>query len=895
MNKVRIFIAFSSMVGLIVTLRFSAASASTANYAVIDAAYGELPKNVVPTSYVIDVAPNPKTMKIAGHETVSIVVRSATNRIVLNALQISFKKVLLDGKRVNVTVNTTKQQATISSPATIAAGRHTLDIAYTATLQSSGQGLFKQPYHDVNGKPAFMYGTQLEATDARRLFPGWDEPVYRSTYRMSFVVPKDWTAVSNTPVVSASSVSPELKRVSFAPTPRMQSYLVVLCAGDFEKISDEVDGVRLSVYTTRGKAGEAKYALSVMKDLMPYYDAYYGVHFPIGKLDSIAIPGGFPGAMENWGGITYDETWILFNPEVQPESDKEHIFNWIAHEESHQWNGDLTSFAWWDDVWLAEGFATWMQTKASDHFHPEWNMYLRIVSDRNGDADDVDDAMGDDAQVTAHPMYTPIHNETEAAAIFDSESYTKAAAVFRMLEQFVGPANFQAALQHYYRTHSYTSFNAKDLWADMGAQSHTDVAALVKSWIYEPGFPLVTATASCAGGKRTVTLTQRRYLSDTTLPTGSTVWSVPLNVQTDAIGKATNPMLFDKPFMMIDGGSCDTPLVINGNDVGFYRTQYDDATRAQQQASFLKLAPADRLSLLLDAQSFAAAGHAKIDDYLAYAKADAGDTDPLVVQAVINEYNSFLDLEKDKPGEAAVKRFVLSQVKPMLASFGGWDGSGMNDDQLYARNAILDLLARCGDAETLAEGKARFAKLVADPRAFSPLNKTAVLGVAGIAADSTIHKQLLAMALVQRNPPEQRRELFDVFRASDPTLAEKNLRLALQLPPEYASYAPYMVVFVAYYCPQPQIAWKFLNDNFDKLFPSQTTFGIVSTITDVGQQFATLVPAGEIATFFKAHVPADGAPEVKRAMDVVNTQQAMQERLLPQIDAYIASQTAAQK
>ncbi|MHB8462894.1 MAG: M1 family metallopeptidase, partial [Vulcanimicrobiaceae bacterium] len=443
------------------------ASASAASpFAAIDAAHGELPKNVVPTAYVIDVVPHPTKMKIAGHEKIAIIVRHPAKSIVLNELQTTFGKVTLDGHPAHVRVDEKKQQATFSFPTSIAAGKHTLDIAYTATLQSSAQGLFKQQYADMHGKPTFMYASQLEATDARHLFPGWDEPAYRATFQMSFVIPKAWTAVSNTPVISTTPVGTAFKRVSFARTPPMQSYLVVLTAGDFQKISAMSDGVKLSVYTTRGKIGEATYALHVMKQLMPYYDAYYGVHFPISKLDTIAIPGGFPGAMENWGGITYDETTMLYNPALQPESAKKSIFGIIAHEESHQWNGDLTSFAWWDDVWIAEGFATWMQTKAPDHFHPNWDMYIQADNAADG-------AMGADAQVTAHPVYTPILNERQAAAIFDSVSYTKAGTVFRMLEQYVGPKAFQTALQHYFRTNSYTSFNAKTLWADIGAASHT--------------------------------------------------------------------------------------------------------------------------------------------------------------------------------------------------------------------------------------------------------------------------------------------------------------------------------------------------------------------------------------------------------------------------------------
>ena len=864
------------------------APASAASpFAAIDAAQGALPKTVVPTLYTIDVAPNPKTMKIVGHERINVIVRKPTSTIVLNELQTTFGKVTLDSAPAKVSTNEKKQQATFSFARPIKPGAHVLDIAYTATVQTSAQGLFKQGYSDMQGKPTYMYGTQLEATDGRRLFPSWDEPAFKARFKVSFVVPKDWTAVSNTPVVATTPVGSDSKRVSFDTTPKMSTYLVVLCAGDFQKISASADGIALSVYATRGKAEEAQYALSVMKDLMPYYDTYYGIKFPIKKLDTIAIPGGFLGAMENWGGITYNESTILYDPKLQPASDQRGVFGIIAHEESHQWNGDLTTFAWWDDVWLAEGFATWMQTKAPDHFHPEWNQYVT-------DADAaVQGAMGRDAQITTHPVYIPVHNETEAAAVFDEISYTKAGAVLRMLEQYMGKDKFQTALQQYFLTHQYTSFSAKDLWADLGAASGDNIAAITHNWIYQPGFPMVTATASCAGGKRTIALQQTRYLNDAALPAGSTVWSIPMNLKMDAASSATTPVLFNKPTATIDGGSCDTPFVLNGDAVGFYRTQYDPQTQAAQQAAFMKFSTADKLVLLNDSKAFAESGRAKIDQYLAYAKADNGDTDPLVAQAILGTYGQMLTFEKGKPDEALTKRYVALQVKPMLAKFGGWDGTNMNDDQLQARNSILGLLARCGDADTIAEAKKRFAIVAANPQAYTPLNKQAVMFIAGYAADPAIYQQLMGMAMKATNPTEQQNDFFALFSANDPALAQQSLNMSLHLPPQFAPFAPFIVGAVAQ--EHPQDAWKFLNDNSDKLFSSMSAFERVAAVSGVAGQFATLVPADQIDAYLKSHVPPDAAAEVKKTMDDVHTKQLVEDRLAPQIEAFVTSQSQTAK
>ena len=697
---------------------------------------------------------------------------------------------------------------------------------------------------------------------------------------MSFVVPDGWTAVSNTPVVSTVPAGSLRKRVSFEITPPMSTYLVVLCAGDFEKISTTADGIKLSVYAARGKMPQAQYALSVMKDLMPYYDSYYGVKFPILKLDSIAIPGGFLGAMENWGGITYHDSTILFDPAVQPASDEKDLFSIIAHEESHQWNGDLTTFAWWDDVWLAEGFATWMQTKAPDHFHPEWHMYV------GADAD-VQFAMARDAQITTHAIYIPVHNETEAAAVFDEISYTKAGALFRMLEQYMGPDKFEAALREYYRTHQYTSFSSSDLWRDLSAASGINVTAVTHNWTYQPGFPVITATASCTNEARTISLVQQRYLNNASLAPGPTVWSVPINLKTDAMSTRTTPVLLTGRTQTIDGGSCNTPFVLNGDSVGFYRTQYDPQTQAAQQSAFLKLSTGDRLSLLNDSQAFAASRRAKIDGYLAYVKADAGDGDPFVVGAILSEYRKMLAYEKDKPREAAFQKFVAAQVKPMLAQFGGWDGTGMSDDQLRVRNQILSLLAHCGDAETIAEANRRFAAIVQNPQAYPPLTKQEVVAIAGYAADASTYEKLMNMAMKATNPAEQENDFFALVDAKDPALAAQSLQMSLRLPPQFAPFAPFVVSSVAR--ENPKLAWTFLNQNTDKIFAPMSAVERTWAVTSVAGSFATMIPASDIQAYLKAHVPAENAAEAKRTMDDVTTRQAVEDWLLPQIDAYVAS------
>jgi aminopeptidase N len=849
-------------------------------FAAVDAAHGVLSKNVVPSLYVIDVAPNAKTGKIVGHVRITIAVRAAAPAIVINALQTTFGKVTLDGVAGTATVDAKNETATLRFPSPVAAGTHMLDIAYVATIQTTAQGLFKQDYSDATGKPAYMFGTQLEATDARRMFPSFDEPAFKARFVLSAVVPKDWTAVSNTPVVSTKPVGADLKRVQFAPTPVMSTYLVVFTAGDFEAMHDSADGIALSVYATRGKQSEEAYALEVMKQLMPYYDNYYGVKFPIAKLDTIAIPGGFLGAMENWGGITYNESTVLFDPKIQTQASQEQTYSIIAHEESHQWNGDLTTMPWWDDLWLAEGFATWMAVKAPDHFHPEWNAWLAADTAANG-------SMDNDSMITTHPVYVPVHNNTEIAAVFDEISYTKAGSVLRMLETYVGPDTFQKALQAYFRSHQYTSANAPDLWKALSTASGQDIAPIAQSWIYAPGFPLVTATATCSNGKRSVALAQQRYMFDTTANAGNTLWQIPLNAKMDARANTGTPVLFSQKAQTIDAGACDAPLVLNGDDVGFFRVAYDPATQAVQQSNFVALSAGDRMGLLDDSWAFVSSGRAKIDEYLAYVEADGKDTEPQIINVVLGNFAQLLSYEKDKPGEAALKTYIAARLRPMVAKFGGWDGTGMSDDQLSTRNRVLTMLAACGDAATIAEAKTRFAQLVANPNAFTPRNKAVVINIAGYAADAAIYKQIFAMALGTTNPTEQQNYFFAMFGAQDKDLAQQNLAITLHLPPQFAPYAPFIVAAVAQQ--HPQEAWAFLNANVDKLFGSVSSFEKVAFVSGVAGAFWNGVPADQIEAFMQKNLGADGAKEIAKAMAGVRANQALQARLVPEIDAYVAT------
>ena len=216
----------------------------------------------------------------------------------------------------------------------------------------------------------------MEATDARRMFPCWDEPVFRATFELAAVVPATFMAVSNMPASKETPLGDGRKEVGFAPTPPMASYLVAFAAGEFEAIEDELAGVKLRIITTEGKKEQGRYALDATKKILAFYNEYFGVPYPLPKLDQFCFPAFAAGGMENWGAIFYNDTTLLIDPKTASLANRERVFGVVAHEIAHQWFGDLVTMAWWDDLWLNEGFASWMGNKATDRFNPDWEVWL---------------------------------------------------------------------------------------------------------------------------------------------------------------------------------------------------------------------------------------------------------------------------------------------------------------------------------------------------------------------------------------------------------------------------------------------------------------------------------------------------------------------------------------
>ena len=860
---------------------FPIAARADAPYA-FDTAPGKLPKTVVPIDYDISLRPDLSTLTFTGDESVRIRVRTATSTIVVNTHDMTVSRALLDGHPVAaIATDNDKQVTTFSTGAPVSPGEHRLAIAFAGKIGDQPSGLFYQKYRSADGQHT-MLATQMESTDARRVFPSWDEPSFRATYRLSVTVPKAFDAVSNMPA-TAEQVAGETKTVTFARTPKMASYLVVLCAGEFGYLKGEADGVAVRVVAPKGREQNGQYALESAEKLLSYYDDYFGVKFPLPKLDLIAVPGGFPGAMENWGGITFTSDVLLFDPSIQPESAKNEIFQTIAHEMSHQWFGDLVTMAWWDGLWLNEGFADWMQTKATDHFNPSWHLWDRV----NGD---VERAMQTDGQNTTHPVQTPIADETQADSAFDEITYQKGGAFVRMMEEYLGEDTFRDGIRQYMRANAYGNTTSANLYAALSNASKQDVAAFATAWTTAPGFPLVTVDERCVDGKTAVAVKAQRFFYEAN-QTSEQQWRIPLSIGDALHASDAHTVLLSAASGTFDGGPCGDPVLVNAGAAGYFRVQYDSLTAATLTHDLARLAPADQVRILADTraavQSGAVAPSAALDEIAQL----RGSQSLAVWDAALNTLRGIAQDERGQPGERAFDAYERAVLRPVFDRIG-WAGDASDATTPALRRALLEALGSAGDTRIVADARARFERFQADPSSLPPDLRETVLGIVASYADEPTWMKLHALLGTSKSLDEAQVYARALWHARAPELASKNLAMATngEIPPEAGPIAAIIdVAIVAQEGHQPGLAWSFYKANEPKLVEHLSDFERSFLVAKFLPAFWQGASRADLEAFAKSHTSAESVPQVTQAMHQIDLRVATAQRVVPSVDRWVAA------
>ena len=847
-----------------------------------------LPANVKPSRYRLTLEPNLDNFTFKGRETVDLEVLEPTREITLNCIEIAIQscKVTLYGGRSlfprETAFDEPRETATFKFDSVLPQGAATLDIDYTGELNDKLRGFYRSHYTSADGEQRFLATTQFEATDARRAFPCWDEPSLKATFEVTLVVPSDLVAVSNMPAVSESEVRPGVMAVGFAKTPAMSTYLLAFVVGDLASIEQEADGGTLvRVWATRGKEEQGRFALETSTRLLSFFNDYFGIRYPLPKLDHLAIPDFAAGAMENWGAITYREIALLVDPESSSAGTRQRVASIISHEMAHMWFGDLVTMAWWSDLWLNESFASWMGDMAVDHLFPEWEMWTQFITA------DTNSGLSLDGLRNSHPIEQEVNNPAEIGQLFDAISYSKGASILRMLEQFLGGEVFRRGLHQYLVDHQYGNARTQELWDALGEASGQPVAAMMDTWVKQTGYPVLDVRTERSADGIDVALSQSRFMYESIVgeqEADDTLWHVPVRVRTASVHEPIS-ILMDETRATTSvkpgpSGSAEEWIKVNTLHTGFYRVKYsrEDLGKLSSPIRDRTLPAADRLGIQGDTYALARAGHIPATLFLTIVEAYKGETDASVCEDLAANLGGLDRLLWDEDYYDRAQAFLRDIFQPIGQRIG-WDpkpGEGHLDALM--RSTVLAQLGNYQDEDTLKEAGSRFSRYVNDPSSVHPDIRGVVFSLAATRGDRSTYDTMWELQREAALEEEKVRLLVALSRFQQTALLEETLDRSLSAEVRVHD-AINVVTSVAGNRRGRDLAWDFLKaswNEFDRRY-GEGGFGLMRLVS-ITSGFTTREKAEEVERFFSDHPAPAAERSVRQSLERIRLNVAWLDR-----------------
>jgi aminopeptidase N/puromycin-sensitive aminopeptidase len=854
-----------------------------------------LPPGVRPEHYKLTLTPDLHAATFSGEETIDLMLDAPSRSITLNAAEIKFGEVkayrlpattydygklgsrpiplsALEADKhpqmATTTLDPSKEQATFTFASELPAGRVALTIHYTGILNDKLRGFYLSKTKTRN-----YAVTQFEPTDARRAYPSFDEPALKATYDVTLIVDAADTAISNTNIISDKPGPVAGKHtLRFATTPKMSTYLVAFLVGDFKCTEGKSEGVPIRACSTPDKVELTKFALESAKYVLHYYNAYFGIKYPMPKLDMVALPDFEAGAMENFGCITYRETDLLVDIKTGNIPEKKRVAVVVAHEMAHQWFGDMVTMQWWDNLWLNEGFATWMETKPLAEWKPEWNY-------PQDDAQDLDQTLNLDAQKTTRAIRATANTPDEINEMFDGIAYGKAGAVIGMVEHYIGKEAFRQGVHNYLQAHLYANATAEDFWSAQTANSHLPVDKIMSSFVTQPGVPLLTLSERQASG---VPVVQGRFfLSSTAAAAELTAtdgngrqhqhWTLPVCLKTS-----------DKPICRVltpEDSSIPLPMDVglavfyaNAGGKGYYRTLY---TPQQYNAIVAKaetaLTPPERIALLGDRWALVRSGQATVGGYLDLILALKQDPNAAVLDLAhrqLEKVDSDIATDKDRAEFAAV---VRRQFGPVYAALGS-PVKGESFDRQQLRGTLFEMLGAVQDPGVLAQAHQLTTRVFAvdnkkDKTLDATLSDSAVL-VSASNGDTALYDKLLAISRNSGDPGEKTDALRTLGRFRDPALVNRTLDYLVSGEVRNQDTWIVLVALLRDRATRDQ-TWQYMQQNWDKVHAQLTVSSGAEVVRATGN-FCTVRQRDEVINFFATHNIEASKRTLAKAVDSIN-------------------------
>jgi len=759
-----------------------------------------------PTNYNLTFEPDLKKFTFTGLETISVNCKKSVNVIQMNCAELKIKSCIVkSGGQIiksSPKTNEKKEELEIKLGEKIR-GSCTIRLEFEGILNDRLLGFYRSKYQQ-NGKTKYLATTQFEAADARRAFPCWDKPEAKATYDISIIAENQFTAISNMPVKTKKKTGNKTT-YHFQKTPLVSTYLIYLGVGEFEYLTGRAGKIQIRVVTTKGNTSKGKFSLELGKKLLTSYEKYFGIKFPLPKLDLIAVPDFAAGAMENWGAITFRETILLYDPKTSSTRTKQFIAEVISHEIAHMWFGNLVTMKWWNDLWLNESFATFMATKFVDKFYPEWDLWNQFVEDA------MNVAMGLDSLKTTHPIDVDVKSPAEIREIFDAISYDKGGCVLRMLENYVGEPNFQKGLKKYLSDFKYKNAKGQDLWDAIGKASKMPVTSMINTWLKQPGFPLVEINQNGNNLK----IKQKRYLLEPNSKFSKGLWSIPLSL---GLEKEISNKLFSKKSMSVKLPKNTIGFVANYGRKGFYRVKYDEGILLDLKmlVDEKRIPPIDRWAIQNDLFSLCVSGDEQVRNYLDFSDAYFDEDSYLASVNVAHNLASLYFRTFDEKFVEEIRSYAINYFRKILSNLG-WEPrkSDKHTDALL-RSFTISVLGKMNDDSVTDVAIEKFQKFLKSPRSLSPDLIEPICSIAAWNGNSKTFNDLKNLYTNSKTMEEKLRFLGAMCGFQDKKLLAKTLDFSqtsevrsqnMQLPIMKIAANPY----------GDKILWPWLKKNWKKI------------------------------------------------------------------------------
>jgi len=855
-----------------------------------------LPKSVTPEAYELFFDPDLEKGTFKGSESIIINAAQTVDRIYLNShgLTVESAELLLaDGRKptktaASLTFAKSEQVISFILSKPIEAGKYKLNIVFSGRMNDKLCGFYKVKARDSEGHAITLGATQMEPTDARRMFPCFDEPDFKATFKLKVVVDQGNIAISNSAVSHETKQKSSSRRVvEFAPTPKMSTYLVALLIGPFSSTAPVVaNSVPIRVWAVKGSEKLGIFARNQAAKMMPYFLNYFAQPYAGTKLDFIAIPEFEAGAMENLGAITFREETLLVDEKNASVAAQKRVSEVVAHEMAHLWFGDLVTMKWWDDLWLNEAFATWMAEKTVDFVRPDWQTWEFFTLDRLS-------VMETDELMSTRPIHCEVKNPLEAIEMFDGITYSKGASILRMLETFLGEKVFQAGVQTYMREHKFSNAATGDLWNALQSASQKPVSDIMYAWVHSPGFPVIDAQRK--PNTTAIRLAQSRFVMDPSARTkpenASALWAVPISWRTLTPEKTAESkrsfLLSSKSAPMVDLPADQSPL-LNAKASGYYRVNYPVNWLQSILANGLgQLSVSEKMTLLSDQWTLMFAGLSPVSNYFRLLKEYETQNDPQLIEMRVECLDRLYGL-LDAKSLPSFEKFVRHHLGNTAAKYGWASSSNESDLIRSARGDVLLAMGTIGqDPATIAEARRQFTLYLSNPNRVEPDLLDSIFKIVAFNGDTKDYQKLDNLWRTAKTPEDRVRSMMSLPYFRKPELIERTLKFSLGNEIRLQD-SPKLLGNIVNTPHGKQPGFKFVKDNFAAIKRKLPTPAVPHVVSSL-ESLCTTQEERDFVQFLSANPIPAGRKRIQQAVETIHNRVSFRTRSLAEIETALAN------